>query len=1011
LQRFFQQIVKRKVLPVAAAYAIGVWVLLQVGDVVIGLLELPGWTGKIVVAVALIGLPVALVLSWIYDWTPQGVVVTGKLANAEDETAIRADSTPIDLDTLALATPQLPRLIGRHDECAILSESLEAARNGSGSIVLIGGEPGVGKSRLGEEALAIGRSMNMLPLAGHAYENRGAPFITSVEILEEIMQVLPAGTLRNTLGSTAPEIARLLPELRRVFADIPDPAELPPDQQQRFLFNAVLEFLGRLSQKCPVVMLLDDLHWADESSILLLQHLVPHLQRMSILMVATFRDVEADMGEPFRRALASLTREPFVKRVSLRRFSRSDVESLLQAASSNKPPESIVDTIFDETSGNAFFVQSVYQHLTEEGQRFDEQGAWLTDFDPDSLAVPDSVRLVTGLRIARLNQRTQDMLRVAAVMGLRFRLPLLEATSEQPDLFIESIEEAENAQLIKRSSGGRELRYEFVHALARQTVLSTLSAPRQQKLHLTIADAIETVYAAVLESHAADLAFHLAEAGSDAEPERVVCWLQLAGEKALATVAMEEAAELFDKALSIIGDAETETRGDLLHLRATALLSLGRQDAVQEDMLAAFTAYRNLGLENKAGQVASELAYVFIWNAQPDKAHDLARRGLDLATNEDSAAHCNLLSARGLAHSMGSRPGDPAAGQSLHQAAVDISRRLENPNLLADMLSNQGLDCWVRLDAKARAIAQEARAILRGSGQDWKLGQCLWIEKAGLVFVGKFEDAARIDAELLPLAQRIGDYGSLGCSWLLTSTIEQARGDLHASSQALRLSAEAFAAGGFPWGEFNPGYEAINLLLEGRDEEARVAVDTVGTKPLLGTVWSGAQQGYWLSGKAHLGDADILERFRAHASYLPSTGTAMAAGAVIFLKGSIEALLLAGEKEEAARLYPLIAEVLQQGPGKFEFAFGVHDRFAGMAAAAAEDWDNADRHYRDSLELVDTLPHRVDQARVSYWYARMLVDRARPADTERRNKLVGRARKLSSEMGMHGLARQIDALE
>lgn len=172
--------------------------------------------------------------------------------------------------------------------------------------MLIGGEPGVGKSRLGEEALAIARDMGLLPLMGHAYEDRGAPFITSSEILEEIIQVLPGETLRSALGNTAPEMAKLLPDLRRVYPEIPEATELPPEQQQRFLFNAVLEFLKRLGRCTPVVMLFDDLHWADESSIALLEHLAPQVRKMPILMVATFRDVESDMGEPFKRALTSV---------------------------------------------------------------------------------------------------------------------------------------------------------------------------------------------------------------------------------------------------------------------------------------------------------------------------------------------------------------------------------------------------------------------------------------------------------------------------------------------------------------------------------------------------------------------------------------------------------------------------------------------------------------------------------------------------------------------------------
>jgi hypothetical protein len=213
---------------------------------------------------------------------------------------------------------------------------------GRGGIVLIGGKPGEGKTRLGEEALEMGLARGMLPLLGQAYEEQGAPFIVSTEIIEDIQRALPPEVLRNAMGDTAAEIARLVPDLRRTLPDIPEAPELPAEQQQRYFFNAMLEFTNRLAGACPLVYLLDDLQWADESSVQLLEHVAPHLPRLPVLMVITYRDVAADLGEPFKRALSRLSHQDYVTRIRLHHLGRDAVAGLLESLAGSPAPEPVV---------------------------------------------------------------------------------------------------------------------------------------------------------------------------------------------------------------------------------------------------------------------------------------------------------------------------------------------------------------------------------------------------------------------------------------------------------------------------------------------------------------------------------------------------------------------------------------------------------------------------------------------------------------------------------------------
>ena len=350
-----------------------------------------------------------------------------------------------------------PPLVGRDAEHDRLARHLKAAAGGTGLLVLLGGEPGVGKTRLAEELLRDARAQGMLALKGHCYEAATTPFSPFVELLEQMLRDVPPTALREALGGDAPEVARLVPQIRRVWDDLPEPSQLAPEQHRRILFSAILDLLRRLSAQQTLVVLLDDLHWADEATVGLLLHVSPHLPDMRVLLVGTYRDVEFDVGKPFEKALAALVRHDHVVRLPVRRLPQAAVAELLSAFGGSPPPGALVKAIFDETEGNPFFVGEVFQHLSEEGRLFDETGIWKTDLTVDALDVPEGVRLVIGRRLERLSDTTPAVLTTAAVVGRRFGLPLVEALGPlHGDAFIEAIEEAESAKLIARS--GRAVR-------------------------------------------------------------------------------------------------------------------------------------------------------------------------------------------------------------------------------------------------------------------------------------------------------------------------------------------------------------------------------------------------------------------------------------------------------------------------------------------------------------------------------------------------------------------------
>ena len=486
--------------------------------------------------------------------------------------------------------------VGRDSERAELRRLLDQAVGGRGALILVGGEPGAGKTRLIEEVPFDARQRGCLVLTGRWHETEGTPpFIPFVEALEQACRIVPASAFREALGDAAPEVARLMPELRRLFSDIPAPVELPAAQQRRFLLNSVQEFLDRISRVTPLAVLLDDLHWADGSTLLLLHHLTPQLSQMPMLVIGIYRDTEPDVERAFARMLETLTRQRLAQRLTLRRLPEAGVQAMLRVLSGQPAPSTLAWAMCLQTEGNPFFVEEVFQHLADERKLFDAQGRWRLDLRLEELDVPEGVRLVIERRIERLSEQGRRVLTAAAVAERVFDLDLLEAIGEaEGDRLVSAIEEAEGARLIIPTSGGLEARWGFANELFRQTLVSSLSSFRRRRLHVRIADALGRVYANALEKRAADLAHHLYQAGAAADPSKTVRYLKLAGDHACTIYANEDVARHYQWALETLG-AGQDLGVDPLELReqlSDLLAPMGRRNEVLQHYESLLASHR-----------------------------------------------------------------------------------------------------------------------------------------------------------------------------------------------------------------------------------------------------------------------------------------------------------------------------------------------------------------------------------------------------------------------------------
>ncbi len=231
--------------------------------------------------------------------------------------------------------------MGREKERTELIHSLDHAAEGHGGLVMLGGEPGVGKTRLAEEVLAEAGRRGYLALTGRCYENEGAqPYSPFIELVEDAGRLID-DAMKRALGEGGGEVARLVPALRQRFPELSQPVELPPEQERRYLYNSIRDFVGRASDIQPICVLLDDLHWADEGSLLLLDRVAEDLAGLRVLLIGTYRDVELDLSRPLARTLDGLVRRHLASRLPIKRLPEADVGRMLEALGGATPPAAL----------------------------------------------------------------------------------------------------------------------------------------------------------------------------------------------------------------------------------------------------------------------------------------------------------------------------------------------------------------------------------------------------------------------------------------------------------------------------------------------------------------------------------------------------------------------------------------------------------------------------------------------------------------------------------------------
>jgi len=471
--------------------------------------------------------------------------------NALDAIDLTTRGETVDREATSLDSLAGGVFVGRHAEMDQLKAALEDVLGGRGRLMTLVGEPGIGKTRTSEELATYASLRGGRVLWGRCYDGGGAPpYWPWVQAIRSYVREADPERLRTEMGAGAADIAEIVSDVSTTLPGLQPPPQLGSPEEERFrLFDSITTFLKTASQDRPLVVILEDLHWADRPSLTLLEFITRELQGARILAIGTYRDMEVNRRHPLSVTLGELTRERLFERVLLRGLQRSDVARFVEVASGFAPPDALVDAVFTQTEGNPLFVTEVVRLLVQEGLLTSESTAGR---DTWSVPIPEGIRDVIGRRLDRLSERCNSTLSVGAVIGREFGLDELDVLIEDAsrERLGDVLEEALAARVIEEipTTVGR---YQFAHALIQEALLDELSLNRLVRLHAAVADALEQIYGDQADDHAPELLRHVLQAESLVGAERVVHYSLVAGESALVGHAFDEAEEIFSRALAI----------------------------------------------------------------------------------------------------------------------------------------------------------------------------------------------------------------------------------------------------------------------------------------------------------------------------------------------------------------------------------------------------------------------------------------------------------------------------
>ena len=899
--------------------------------------------------------------------------------------------------------------VGRVEERAAIEEAMVLARDGARQVVLLSGEPGIGKTRLSSFAAHRAHAEGFAVCWGACSEELAVPYEPWIEVCSQLVERAPEEVLNRFVERHKGELGRLARNLERRVADLPAPQASDHETERYLLFSAVAGLLEEVAQSVPVCVVLDDLHWADGQSVALLKHVVRTVERGALQVIATYRDSDLGKEHPLSAVLADLRSSEGVRRLALHGLGADEVAQIMTVVAGYELDEDILalaQEIAAETDGNPFFVGEILRGLWESGSlTFDEaSGRWSVDRSAGA-ALPESVREVIERRVERLGEEALEALRLAAVIGRSFDLELLESMLDiDESRLLDHLEAAVAASLLAESSE-RVGQFRFAHALINQTLYEGLGATRRARMHQRVAQALEDLHGEDPDEHLSELALHWRLAAVSLDRAKAADYALRAGQRALQSLAPAEAVKLFTDAVELIGDVDGAKRCE-------ALIGLGEAQLQTGD-----AAYRETLLD--AARIASTMA------------------------DAELAARAALANNRGMGVSS-------TFGEIDTERLAAIERAIElddppNRARRARLLALKGLELeWDPDFDTRRALAEEAISLARATDDARTLAEVLRNVHETIRVPDTLAWRADLVEELVGCAAEVGDPALHYSTHNMDVHVCVERGDLERGKLALeqlQLIAHELDQPTANWfATFNAaGWELMhgNLAAGERLAERALQIGQEAGQPDAVFVYAAAlQQARIYQGRAQ----EIVETMEQSVSAYPAIAAWRAglASTLCYLDRGVEAAKIleqaasdrfehiapstatltaltlyadaaveTGSSGPASILYELIEPWAAQVVWNGVIGYGHARMWLGLLAGVMGDLECADQHLAFACDFQETSGLLLWAARAHLGWAQALTGRG---DAARAREHAARALELSREHGFGAFEARAAAL-